>query len=74
MHSTEAAIMDFLNVSVDETQCAALRGRSVDSQRRDRKRGIGPKAFTPPGSNKPRYFLKDIEAERAARINEVENA
>jgi hypothetical protein len=63
--------MDFSNVSVDETQCAALRGRSVDSQRRDRKRGIGPKAFTPPGSNKPRYFLRDIQAERNAQTEET---
>jgi hypothetical protein len=53
--------MDFLNVSVDETTCAALRGHSVDKQRRDRKAGRGPKPL--PGI-KPRYLLRDIQAER----------
>jgi hypothetical protein len=60
--------MDFLNVTVDETQCAALRGHSVDKQRRDRKRGIGPKPL--PGI-KPRYLLRDIQAEREAQTEET---
>ena len=56
--------MDRQNVTVDETQTAALRGHSVDTQRRHRRLGLGPKPFKS-GSKGWRYWLSDIEAERA---------
>jgi hypothetical protein len=58
--------MDFQNISVDETQTAALRGHSIDTQRRHRRQGIGPKAFKA-GSKGWRYRLSDIQAEQEAR-------
>ena len=56
--------MDRQNVTVDETQTAALRGHSVDTQRRHRRLELGPKPFKS-GSKGWRYWLCDIEAERA---------
>jgi hypothetical protein len=58
--------MDFQNISIDETQAAALRGHSVDTQRRHRRQGIGPKAFKA-GSKGWRYWLRDIKAEQDER-------
>ncbi len=64
----------FLDVTVDETQAAALRGVSIDTQRRHRKRQIGPRPFKPAGSKGYRYRLADLEAERdAAAANEGEH-
>ena len=50
-------------VSVDETQTAAMRGHSVDTQRRHRRQGIGPRAFKA-GSKGWRYWLHEIQAEQ----------
>jgi hypothetical protein len=58
--------MDTQNISVDETQTAALRGHSVDTQRRHRRQGIGPKPFRA-GSRGWRYWLHEIKAEQDAR-------
>ena len=58
-------IKNFQNISIDETQAAALRGHSIDTQRRHRRAGIGPKAFKV-GSKGWRYWLHDIQAEQDA--------
>jgi hypothetical protein len=58
-------VVENLNVTVDETQTAALRGHSIDTQRRHRRAGIGPKAFRA-GSKGWRYWLRDIVAEQEA--------
>jgi hypothetical protein len=56
--------MNFQNISVDETQAAALRGHSLDTQRRHRRLGRGPKPFK---SGKGwRYWLAEIQAEQEA--------
>jgi hypothetical protein len=62
----QEVLLNIKSISVDETTAASLRGISVDTQRRHRKMGIGPKAFWT-GSKRPRYWLEDIEAEQAAR-------
>ena len=58
--------MKFQNISIDETQAAALRGHSVDTQRRHRRLGLGPKPFKA-GSKGWRYWLHELEAEQAMR-------
>ncbi|MGC2822903.1 MAG: hypothetical protein WA322_01440 [Pseudolabrys sp.] len=64
--------MDFQNISIDETQAAALLCVSVDTLRRRRRLGIDvPKHFTLPGNNRPRYFLHQIMAVRDAKEPEV---
>lgn len=62
--------MNFENISVDETQAAALRGHSVDTQRRHRRLGLGPKPFKS-GSKGWRYWLRDLKAEQASRAGEA---
>lgn len=58
--------MDFPDISVTETECAAMRGHSVDTQQRHRRLGLGPKPFKPEGSRSWRYWLRDIHAEQNA--------
>jgi hypothetical protein len=63
--------MKIPEVSVDETQCAALRGVSAATQSRHRRRKLGPRAFRPEGAKGWRYRLRDIQAEQEATNSEA---
>jgi hypothetical protein len=52
-----------VDVLVDETAAAYLRGVSVYTQKRHRLNGVGPKPIISP-NGKPRYRLSDIEREQ----------
>jgi hypothetical protein len=63
--------MKIPEISVDETQCAALRGVSAPTQQRHRRRKIGPRAFRAEGAKGWRYRLRDIQAEQEAADTEA---
>jgi predicted site-specific integrase-resolvase len=54
-----------VDVLVDETAAAYLRGVSFSTQRRHRMAGIGPRPVISQGG-KPRYRLSDIEREQGS--------
>lgn len=56
--------MKIPEISIDETQCAALRGVSVYTQGRHRRLKIGPRAFRAEGAKEWRYHLREVQAEQ----------
>jgi hypothetical protein len=63
--------MNIPDIRVDETTTAALRGISVDSQKRHRRKKIGPPAFKAEGAKGFTYRLRDIQAEQEATDTEA---
>ena len=61
--------MDFDDTTLNETQVAAFRGVSLDTQRRHRRLGIGPKPLPKsPGVKGERYRLGDVRAGREGKL------